>query len=185
MLLAIQRNKFGILLPELSALWPKDGHWCVSSSLRLSTILRKNHGSVWLHKKGSFPRNCVVVDTNVTSARLVAAGERLARSYATPWKYQHHFDTGPSSRYSTLKIRPGATIPIALNGIDTTAHVNTVRRMRHRGSPHFLHMNIVVDTKNIPITLDRETLCDCVYCGTPPKGDESNCRGCGAPLPAC
>jgi len=185
MLLAISKSKFGDLLPELSDLWPKLGHWCAPRSLRLSSVLRKHPGMIWFHKSGKPPIDCVLVNTEISCAQLSKVGERLARSYATPWKYQKHFDNGPSSYYSTLKIRPGATIPISLNGIDTTAHVNTVRRMRHRGSPNYIHMSVVVDTKNIPITLDRETRCDCVYCGTSPKSDESNCRSCGAPLPAC
>lgn len=141
---------------------------------------------MWFHRSPKDPANCVLISTRISSTRLAEVGERIAaKSFSTPWKYQKHFDKRPYGNYSTLKIRPGATIPISLNGVDTTAHVNTVRRMRHRGSPTYLHMNLVVDTKDIPIILDRETLCSCVYCGTSPKSDEVNCRACGAPLPAC
>ena len=186
MLLAIRRSKFGSILPGLVDLWPKHGHWSPRTSVALANLMRVHHGSMWFHRTPRDPEGCVLVSTRVSPKQLSEVGERIAaRSYSTPWRYQKHFDSNPYRNYNALKIRPGATIPIALNGIDTTAHVNTVRRMRHRGSKHYLHLNIVVDTKNIPVVLDRETQCNCLYCGTSPKGDEANCRGCGAPLPPC
>jgi hypothetical protein len=76
-------------------------------------------------------------------------------------------------------------LPIAINGVDTTARVNTVRRISKGGKPHFLKMDITLDTKHLPVILERETKCTCLYCGTPAASDEVNCRSCGAPLPPC
>ena len=44
---------------------------------------------------------------------------------------------------------------------------------------------INLDTENLPLFLERESKCDCRYCGTPAQGEDVSCRTCGAPLPDC
>jgi hypothetical protein len=99
-----------------------------------------------------------------------------------PWKYMKYLKPNMNLHQQALKLQPGAMVPINLNGFDTTMYVDTARRLSFRGKPWFVEMRIKLSTENIPIVLTNETKCDCVYCGTSPRGDETSCKSCGAPL---
>lgn len=64
-------------------------------------------------------------------------------------------------------------------------YVDTARRLNFRGKPWFIELKVKLNTEHIPVVLQSQTKCDCVYCGTRPTGDEESCRACGAPLPDC
>ena len=174
MILAVAKTEFPRILSHLLRIWPEDGKWTAAARVRLNWLVGEECSNP-----------SIKINTDIPKAQFKEVAERLAVYYSTPLRSKNIFRTGPSATYDALKIRPGATIPIVLNGVNTYAHVNTARRMRYRGNPRGLHMNIVVDTKDIPIILERETLCTCLYCGTEPGADEINCRACGAPLPPC
>ena len=114
------------------------------------------------------------------------AGRRAARSAASvPWKYQKYLKPSQIIRQQAIKIQPGATIPVAFNGMETTMYVDTARRLQFRGKPWFIELKVKLNTEHIPVILTRETKCQCLYCGTDPVSDEDSCRKCGAPLQGC
>jgi hypothetical protein len=86
---------------------------------------------------------------------------------------------------AALKLRPGIDLDIRLEGHSTRAVMNSVRRIELRGSKNWIKADLSIDVAKLPLLLERETKCDCRYCGSRPKGDEINCRNCGAPLPDC
>lgn len=88
-------------------------------------------------------------------------------------------------RQQAIKVQPGATIPVAFNGMETSMYVDTARRLTFRGKPWFIELRVKLNTEHLPIILTRESKCACLYCGTEPRGDEESCKKCGAPLPAC
>lgn len=180
--LIFSRADFGRLLPELLALWPISGDWDQKNQARVlafSLTSRRHHAA-------ADEDDHICVNTEIDREQLREVGVRVTAGIrSVPWKYQRFFEKGRPTNRSALKLRPGILLPITINGVDTTARVNTVRRMRKGGKPHFIKMDITVDTKHIPLILERETQCTCLYCGTPAAGDEVNCRACGAPLPPC
>jgi len=178
MLLAFTKKQFAKALPHLLELWPKKGKWSKERLRRAASLTGRREAS-------SAEEPLVKVDTCIDFEQLRTVGERYAVQYSVPWKYQKFFEKGRPSPRKALKLRPHAKIPIALNGADTTATVNTVRRLKIGGKPHFIRADMTIDTKYIPIILERETLCTCEFCGTTPVGDETSCRSCGAPLPPC
>lgn len=180
--LIFSRVDFSRLLPELLALWPLSGAWDQknhANALALSIASQQNH-------EASADNDYICVNTEICREQLREAGARVASNIrSVPWKYQKFFEKGRPTSRSALKIRPGVMLPLTINGVDTTARINTVRRIRKSGKPHFIKMDITVDTKNLPVILERETKCNCLYCGTPAAGDETHCGACGAPLPPC
>lgn len=104
---------------------------------------------------------------------------------AVPWKYQKYLKPHQNIRQQAIKIQPGVTIPIALNGMETTMYVDTARRLQFRGKPWFIELKVKLNTEHIPVILTRESKCDCLYCGASPVSDEDSCRKCGAPLSDC
>jgi len=113
------------------------------------------------------------------------AARQAVQAGSVPWKYQKYLKPNQNIRQQAIKIQPGATIPVAFNGIETTLYVDTVRRISFRGKPWFLDMKVKLSTEHLPIILNRETKCACLYCGTHPISDEDSCRKCGGPLPDC
>jgi len=108
---------------------------------------------------------------------------RSARTAASvPWKYQKYLKPNQNLRQQAIKVQPGATIPVAFNGIETTMYVDTARRLQFRGKPWFIELKVKLNTEHLPIILTRESKCACLYCGTEPVSDEDSCRKCGAPL---
>jgi len=106
----------------------------------------------------------------------------MFRSAAVPWRYDRYFSPNTNQHQTAMKIQPGAQVPVSFNGVNTLMYIDTARRLNHHGKPTWIEMKIKLDTENLPIILTNETKCDCVYCGTSPRGDETSCRGCGAPL---
>ncbi len=180
MLLAFTKERFIAALPQLIKIWPKAGTEWTKAKLQRAARLSSSS-----KQANAAAAPLVKVDTRIGLDQLQLVGERYAAQFSVPWKYQRFFDKGKPSPKMALKLRPHAKIPIALNGADTTATVNTVRRVRAAGKPHFIRMDMTIDTKYIPVILERETRCVCEFCGTEPVGDETSCRSCGAPLPPC
>jgi hypothetical protein len=174
--LHLSKTDFVDVFPRLAKLWPENGYW----SPRRRALLR-----LALRDREVPDTGGVVIDERLSSARLRAAGERLAVQYSRPWKYQKYFNKKQPIRQQALVMRPGSTIPIGLAGVETTAYVNGVRRIRRHGKTHFLKLDLTVDTEHIAVVLSGESKCTCVYCGTKPVGEETSCRACGAPLPDC
>ena len=180
--LLFSRADFGRLLPELISLWPLSGGWDQKNqakALALSLESRQQH-------EASADNDHICVNTEIDREQLQKVGVRIAAGVrSVPWKYQRFFEKGRPTVRSALKLRPGMMLPITINRVDTTARVNTVRRIRKSGKPHYIKMDITIDTKNLPVILERETKCNCLYCGAPAIGDDTHCRSCGAPLPPC
>jgi hypothetical protein len=125
----------------------------------------------------------VAVTTGVSRAQLEKSGLRLAVYYSTPLKYDKYFNPSLPLNKQSLRLRPGSKLNLSLENIPTTARLNTVRRIKYQGDHNYIKADMTISTRNIPLYLDRETKCDCRYCGTKPTGDEEACRACGAPLP--
>lgn len=126
----------------------------------------------------------VNVDPGVSRGQLRRAYCNLQHRYASsiPWKYQKFLKPSQNIRQQAIKIQPGAAIPIAFNGVETTMYVDTARRLSFRGKPWFIELKVKLNTEHIPVILTRETKCECLYCGKKPQSDETSCRACGAPL---
>lgn len=123
------------------------------------------------------------VDPRVSNHRLCRAVARLHHRVASvPWRYDRYFNPSTNQHQSAMKLQPGAQVPVAFNGVNTLMYIDTARRLNYHGKPTWIEMKVKLNTENIPIILTNETKCDCVYCGTSPRGDEASCRGCGAPL---
>jgi hypothetical protein len=179
--LIFSRVDFGRLLPELLALWPLTGDWDrrnQARALALSLTSRRHHTA-------ADEDDHICVNTEIDREQLREVGVRVAAIRSVPWKYQRFFENGRPTNRSALKIRPGVMLPLTINGVDTTARVNTVRRINKGGKAHFLKADLTIDTKNLPVILERETRCNCLYCGAPAIEDDTHCRSCGAPLPPC
>jgi hypothetical protein len=177
--LLFPRADFSYLLPELLSLWPVNGEWNQTNqtkALKLSLASRQRHVAV------GGADDYICVNTEIGREQLKEVGERIAGLRSVPWKYQNFFEKGRPTMRSALKMRPGIMLPITINNVDTTMRVNTVRRLRGKTA---LKMDVTLDTKHLPIILERETRCTCLYCGTHASSDEVNCRACGAPLPPC
>jgi hypothetical protein len=158
-------------LAHLLAQWPRDG--------------------ATTHAQAIVLRGLAAVDPRVSRDHLRHAVLRTGVDYYSPSPYSSYLrsfekpsGTAPS-RSSAIVIRPGSTLPIALNGHNTTATVDSARRFAHGGKPTHLKITLVVNTEKLPIILQNETKCACLYCGTEPRGNDRTCRSCGAPLPDC
>jgi len=186
MRISVSRTAFAAVFPGLLEIWPTNGSWDGARLSSLHDLLTEQPDKMRIGSAEDLGEE-LEIHTGISRDRLEETGNMLlaTRFHSTPWRYQHVFDRGPSSSYNVLKIRPGAVIPLALAGVDTTAHVNTVRRMNFRGNPRSLLLNLSVDVSEIPVRLLRETKCFCEYCGKAPSSDESSCTSCGAPLPPC
>jgi len=172
-LLTFSEKSFALALPHLLKVWPEDGFRSERAAKRiLSSLLDATE------------RGRVHLDPKLMRKELRVNGVRVATMYSTPWKYTKYFQKGTDLRRSAVKVRPGATMPLTIGGADTTAYVNTARRLVFRGSPNYLKLDLNLNTENLPIILERESSCACVYCGREPVADEVSCRGCGAPLPS-
>jgi hypothetical protein len=127
----------------------------------------------------------VQIDPRISKDQLRKAAVRLINgvSYGTPWKYTKFFNPSIDVRKQALKLRPGAQIPISLNNIPTMAYVKKIRRIKHNSRPFYVNAELIISTENLPLILENESRCTCVYCGTKSKGDEVSCDSCGAPLP--
>jgi hypothetical protein len=126
------------------------------------------------------------ISAGLSRSHLRVAGlRRFAVDYYSPSPYSHSFSPSAPSRQTALVLRAGSTMAVQLNGHSTTAYIDQVRRVTHQGRPQHVKLTLVIDTAKLPCTLERETNCTCLYCGTQPRGSESNCRNCGASLPNC
>jgi hypothetical protein len=138
------------------------------------------------------PEEFPEINPGISREHLFMAELRTAYPLA-PSIYPRYFDkpvvkqqkpAGPS-RSSALVIRPGSTLPVSLNGHQTTANVDSARRINHAGKYTHLKLTLIVNTEKLPLTLQNETKCACLYCGTEPRGNDFTCRSCGAALPDC
>jgi hypothetical protein len=156
-------------LNKLLSVWPRDGARSPVEFRRLKRAARALG---------------INVDPGVSRGQLRRAVCNLQHRYAAsvPWKYQRFLKPSQSIRQQAIKVQPGATIPVAFNGQETTLYVDTARRLTFRGKPWFLELKVKLNTEHLPIILTRETKCECLYCGTKPRGSEDSCRKCGAPL---
>lgn len=179
MKLLFSRVDFGRLLPDLLLLWPKRGSWSPHNKSKVLDLALASSRQ----REASGNTDLICVDTDISREQLEDVGHRVAALRSVPWKYQRFFEQGRPTLRSAIKLRPGVMLPLTINGVDTTARVNTVRRIRKGSKAHFLKMDITLDTEYLPVILERETRCNCLYCGTKAVGDETNCRACGAPLP--
>lgn len=166
-------------LPRLLRVWPKNGAYTRVDRRRLHSVAQAACDGTSQHQ--------VQVDPRITKAQLRRAMVRLINgvSYSTPWKYQRFTNPNVDVRKQAVKLRPGSEIAITLNNMVTTAYVNKIRRISFRGKKHYVKAEMTINTEHIPLILERESKCTCVYCGTPSKGDETSCTQCGAPLPSC
>lgn len=156
-------------LNELLLYWPEFGARSEPEARRLKRFAH--------HKLG------VSVNPKISRAQLKTAITRLA--IYIPYKYQQYLRPNVDLRQQAIKIQQGAAIPVSFNGADTIMHVESARRITYHGRPWYLEMRIKLNTEHIPIIIDRESKCACLYCGTNPVSDEESCRACGAPLPEC
>ena len=162
------------MLPHLLKLWPEEGFNSERSAKRVfAKLLEKTH------------RGRIHLDPLTPRGKLRRAGVRIARLYTTPWKYTKYFQKGTDINKAAIKIRPGIILPLNIGGVDTTAYVQKARRLNFRGSPNYLKLEINLDTQHLPLWVERESKCDCRYCGAPVQDDEVGCLKCGAPLPDC
>lgn len=182
-MILLSQAEFRQLLPKLLRVWPVDGKWNRVRRSMLDTVLSELAPAEY---------RTIQLNPGITRKQLRRAGERLGAiwekdaSYTSiPWKYQKYLNRGTPLRKQAVKIRPGARIPLAIGGIETVAYVNSVRRIRKYGKPFYLKTDLTINTEHVPIILERESKCDCVYCGTRPTSDENSCLSCGAPLPEC
>jgi len=124
------------------------------------------------------------VDPFVPRRQLrVAATKLMHREAVMPNLFSRMY--GHDLRANATKLRPSVLVPINFGGYDTTMWIDTIRRTNFRGKNTYLEVRCKIDTENIPIILQNESYCNCVYCGTRPTGSEPNCRSCGAQLPDC
>ena len=174
-MLTFSDKSFVQVLPHLLKVWPEQGFRSVRSAKRiLSSVLERTE------------RGRIQVDPSLHRNELQKHGVRVASMYSTPWKYTKYFQKGTDLRRSAVKVRPGATMPLTIGGADTTAYVNSARRLKFRGNPNYMRLDINLNTEMLPVILERESKCTCLYCGTEPTAaDEFSCRACGAQLPAC
>jgi hypothetical protein len=101
------------------------------------------------------------------------------------WKYRQYINPSAPSSATALALRPGGVITVSLQNHPATAYIDSVRRIQHNGRPTFVKLVLMIDTSKLALTLDHETKCSCLYCGTEPRDNSPSCRSCGAPLPNC
>lgn len=180
----LSKSEFRAVFPALLSFWPEGGGWTADRKEQLVAAL------------AALPRTAearsIRINPRISKQQLEKAAERLdalwsktAGYTSIPWKYQKYLNHSTPLRQQAIKMRPGARIPLALGGVETVAYVNSVRRVKKSGQPYYLKTDLTINTEHVPIILERESKCDCVYCGTRPTGDETSCLACGAPLPEC
>ena len=156
------------LFPALLSQWPEHG----ARNFREANRLRRLSRTAGLR-----------VNPYIPKAQLKKTATRfMLRTSAVPWKYQRFLKPNVNVYQQATNIQPGAIVPISFNGQETKMHIDTVRRISFRGKPWFLEVKCKIDTEHMPITLQRESKCDCAFCGTTPRGDDEACQKCGAPL---
>lgn len=189
MLLTIPQPKFAEAFPKLLAIWPGSGEtWTAQKLAEVKQVLNS-------YRVASASPLTVTISTKISKTQLRSAGLTLATQYSTPSKYVKYFGLGGEGgravrspdaiNQEALRLRPGARVSLSLEGYPTTAQLATIRRTSYQGSPNWVKAEVLIDVSKIPLYLERETKCTCKYCGTEPKGDDTECRKCGAPLPPC
>lgn len=179
MILHFATSDWSTVLPLLLRVWPEPGSRWTKEGAKHLALVAKRYG------KPKADPETVAVSTAVDRTQLTQAGRRVAVQYSTPWKFQKFLNPSTPINKQAIKLRPGSELGISLEGHPTTARVETIRRIRFRGKWNYLKACLIINTETIPFYLDRETKCDCRFCGTSPRGDEESCRSCGAPLPDC
>jgi hypothetical protein len=173
-LITFSHRSFALVLPHLLQRWPDKGFRSKRSAKRiLATLLDQTE------------RGRVHINPYTPRSDLRNAGVKVARLYTTPWKYTKYFQKSTDINKAAIKIRPGVILPLTIGGVDTTAYVQKARRLNFRGSPNYLKLELNLDTEHLPLWIERESKCDCRYCGAPVVDDEVSCLKCGAPLPSC
>lgn len=158
-------------LSELLQVWPRDGARTRAEFRRLNKLTRALG---------------VSVDPGVSRGQLRKAATNLAhRQAAVPWKFQKYLRPNQNIRQEATKLQPGATVPIAINGQQTTMYIEKLRRNSFRGKPWFVNMTVNLNTEHLPVIIPQQSKCDCLFCGSSPISAEQACRNCGAPLPDC
>lgn len=194
MLVPISTTRLAEVLPELLTFWPlEEGKWTTASLRRLKQVLRPQQRSAGTPT--------VRLNTSISRARLRhAALTLLGAVTSTPYRFTDYYVGLPSTpmnpgqkgkskakglNAAALKLRPGMDLDISLEGHPTRAVMNSVRRIELRGSKNWIKADLSIEVSKLPLLLERETKCDCRYCGNRPKGAETECSKCGAPLPDC
>lgn len=182
MLLHFAHKEFEQLLPTLLDLWPEEGHKWKRKNVAKLKKLREESSKIKLAASDG-----VTLSTSISREQLLEYGRKVVRgvSYSTPFNFQRMNAPAKTLNSKAIKVRPGSDLNIAIEGNPTTARIETIRRIKFRGKWNCVKASLIINTENIPFYLDRESKCDCRYCGSRVIGDEVSCRNCGAELPAC
>ena len=155
-------------LPRLLTAWPSRGACDADEAARL----------VRLASRAGYQ-----IDPFIPRDQIRRAATRLMhREAAIPGLFSRMY--GQDLRANATKLRPSVLVPITFDGHQTTMWIDTIRRTNFRGKNTYLDVRCKINVENIPITLQGETKCACLFCGTRPTGSETNCRSCGAELPS-
>lgn len=185
MLLHFTTKDFRKLFPTLLRLWPETGtKWSRKNAAALLSLIKEKGKE----KTAAADSSTIVVSTSISKEQLLEHGRRVvAISYSTPFRFRRLDAPAKTLNSKAIKVRPGSDLSIAIEGNPTTARIETIRRIRFRGKPNYVKAGLIINTENIPFYLQRETKCDCRYCGNPaPRDSEiTSCPSCGAVLPSC
>jgi len=129
----------------------------------------------------------VKISTDVDKQQARKVLSRMAHRYGgyVPTKWLKYINTNYDINSDAIKLQPGMTVPVTIGGVETTMYIESLRRLNFRGLPWYVQMRVNLDTENMPVFIGNESRCACRYCGTNPKGNETSCLSCGAPLPHC
>jgi hypothetical protein len=196
--IVLSTARFAAAFPALVEIWPtQEGRWTRSAVSQLRRIMRT-------HVAAGGPS--LRLSLGLSKERLLQAGlavlgsRRSGAVTSTPYRFTDYYTGLPSTpmnpgqkgkskskglNASALKLRPGMDLDISLEGHPTRAVMNSVRRIELRGSKNWIKADLSIEVSKLPLLLERETKCDCRYCGSKPKGAETECSKCGAPLPDC
>ena len=156
-------------LPRILQEWPSSGARNRAEADRL-VRLAATHG--------------YSIDPYIPRDQVRRSAVRLMhREAAIPGLFSRMY--GQDLRRNALKLGPSRMVPIALDKHPTQMWIDTVRRSNLHGKNTYLEIKCRIDIENIPVILQGETKCSCLYCGTRPSGSETTCRSCGAQLPDC
>lgn len=193
----ISAASLATLLPELALIWPlTERAWTKQSLAALKKLVRRAR-----HVRSAGPVLTISLELSrdrlLLAATTVCSG-RVASVTSTPYRFTDYYVGLPATpanqkgkskskglNAAALKLRPGIDLDISMEGHPTRAVLNSIRRIELRGSKNWIKADLSIDVTKLPLLLERESKCDCRYCGSHPKGDEINCRNCGAPLPDC
>lgn len=194
MLVPISTARLAEVLPDLLTFWPiEEGHWTTASLRRLQHVLKP--------RRRVAGAQTIRLNTSISRDRLRRAALTVLGSVtSTPYRFTDYYIGLPSTPMvpnqkgkskakglsaAAIKLRPGMDLGISLEGHPTRAVMNSVRRIELRGSKNWIKADLSIEVSKLPLMLERESKCDCKYCGSKPKGDEVECSKCGAPLPDC